>query len=216
MIALELTLIRHGRSVADDEDVIEGGGYDAPLSDTGRAQARLLAERLAGENYRPDILFASPLLRAREVAEIVGAKLGASVSLDARLAEQHLGRISRLTREEAARVHPLPPDGPRTYVPVPDGESLLDQQERVLRFYCELLDKHLADSVCVVAHGGTVGCLLRIIYGQPVRSAMIGRDMFRFVSGDTGVSRLVIDGPNCVTTRFLNDDSHLRGAGPRI
>ena len=33
-----LTLIRHGRSRADDEGVHEGR-YDSPLTDTGRAQA---------------------------------------------------------------------------------------------------------------------------------------------------------------------------------
>jgi broad specificity phosphatase PhoE len=66
---MELVLIRHGRSTADDDNLIEGGGYDAPLSVEGRRQAGLLTERLTREGYRFDVLFSSPLQRAREVAE---------------------------------------------------------------------------------------------------------------------------------------------------
>ena len=37
---MQITLMRHGRSRADDEMVHEGR-YDAPLTDIGRAQVRL-------------------------------------------------------------------------------------------------------------------------------------------------------------------------------
>lgn len=33
---MDLVLIRHGRSDGDDEGVVEGGGYDAPLTEEGR------------------------------------------------------------------------------------------------------------------------------------------------------------------------------------
>lgn len=39
---MNLTLLRHGRSRADDEDVHEGR-YNSPLTDVGRAQAQALA-----------------------------------------------------------------------------------------------------------------------------------------------------------------------------
>ncbi len=40
---LSITFLRHGRSRADDENVIEGR-YDSPLTETGQAQARARAE----------------------------------------------------------------------------------------------------------------------------------------------------------------------------
>ena len=43
MSTLHLTLLRHGRSRADDENVHEGR-YDSPLTAVGRAQAVALAE----------------------------------------------------------------------------------------------------------------------------------------------------------------------------
>lgn len=212
---LELVLIRHGRSTADDEGVIEGGGYDAPLSEEGRRQAQLLAVRLVREGYRFDVLFASPLRRAREVAEMVSAAVGSAVVFDDRLRELHTGAIAGLPAAEADRLNPRPPGGHRTYVPIPGGESTLDQYARVLRFYCELVDRHMDDRVCIVGHGGTLSHLLRIIYGLPMNSPRTGTGYCRFVSGDTAVSRLTINGPQDIVTHFLNDESHLRGAVPR-
>ncbi|MDP3487401.1 MAG: phosphoglycerate mutase family protein, partial [Bacillota bacterium] len=43
---MELLIIRHGRSQGDDENRVEGGGWDAPLTEKGRAQATKLAQRL--------------------------------------------------------------------------------------------------------------------------------------------------------------------------
>ncbi len=50
-----LTLIRHGRSRADDEGVHEGR-YDSPLTDTGRAQAEKRGQYLLaqGTKYQLD------------------------------------------------------------------------------------------------------------------------------------------------------------------
>lgn len=211
---MELVLIRHGRSVADDEDVIEGGGYDAPLSDEGRRQAQLLAARLLGEGYRFDVLYASPLKRAREVADTVGQALGITPVFDDRLREMHTGRIAGLKHEAAELIHPAPPGGHRVYTPIPGGESAVDHYARTLAFYCELLDRHSSDSVCIVSHGGTLAHILRIVYGVPIAEPTHFKGHL-FSHGDTGVSRLTIRGPHDVVTRFLNDDSHLRGAEPR-
>jgi len=140
---LELLLIRHGRSRADDEGRIEGGGYDAPLTDAGLRQAQALAGRLEAEAYRLDVLFSSPLCRAKQVADIVSKTVDVAVTVDARLAEQHTGRIAGLTFEEARSVQPVPEGGFRTYVPIPGGESLYDQLSRVMHFYADLLDHHM-------------------------------------------------------------------------
>lgn len=212
---MELVLIRHGRSTADDDNVVEGGGYDAPLSQEGRHQAQLLTARLVSEGYHFDALYASPLKRAREVAESVAAALGLPVRFDARLSEMHTGKIAGLPHAEAAVINPAPPGGHRTYVPIPGGESTIDHYSRTLQLYCEMMDHHQHDSVCIIAHGGTLGHLLRIIYGTPVNAPVVSHGYLQFRHGDTAISRLTVNGPQDVLTHFLNDDSHLRGAGPR-
>lgn len=75
MTPLHLTLLRHGRSRADDEGVHEGR-YDSPLTDVGRAQARSLAAYWAAHPPGFDRAYTSTLRRATETAAIVTAPLG--------------------------------------------------------------------------------------------------------------------------------------------
>ena len=65
-----ILLARHGETDDNIEPIRIQGSVDTPLNDTGRAQARELAERVAGEGLQA--LYCSQLSRARETAEIVG------------------------------------------------------------------------------------------------------------------------------------------------
>jgi broad specificity phosphatase PhoE len=208
---MELLLIRHGRSLGDDLNRIEGAGWDAPLTEVGLAQATLLAQRLAGEGFRADILFSSPLARARRTAEVIATALAIAPVLDQRLAELHTGVLGGLTREQANALIPEPAGGHRSYVRIPKGESKIDHLGRVLAFYSELVDKHMEKRVCVVAHGGTLSALLQVIYALPLWSPYQD-PRFGFRTGDTGVHRLTIQ-PGRVVTHFLNDTAHLRSPG---
>jgi phosphohistidine phosphatase len=62
-----LDIVRHAEAEAG------GAAGDAPraLSDGGRRAMAVLAETLAKESWRPDRIFSSPLLRARQTAEIL-------------------------------------------------------------------------------------------------------------------------------------------------
>lgn len=80
------------------------GKTDIPLSEVGRAQARMLAERLRDRGITQ--IYASDLSRARETAEIVGLALGVSrLGFDPRLRERGFGCFEGLTREECAERH---------------------------------------------------------------------------------------------------------------
>ncbi len=83
-------LARHGETNDNLEPVRVQGFTDTPLNDTGRAQARRLAERVADSGFRS--LWCSDLSRARETAEIAGARIGLEPRLDARLREANRGR----------------------------------------------------------------------------------------------------------------------------
>jgi probable phosphoglycerate mutase len=75
------------------------GHTDVPLNDTGRAQARELADRLKGAGIAGAV--ASDLSRAHETARIVAAELGISVAyVDHRLRERRYGVFEGLTRVE--------------------------------------------------------------------------------------------------------------------
>lgn len=96
---LLLTLVRHA-STALNEARRYQGWCDPPLSGRGRAEARRLAERLAGERFTRVV--ASDLLRARDTAGI--ALPGAEVLPDPRLREMDFGAWDRLTYPEAERL----------------------------------------------------------------------------------------------------------------
>lgn len=67
---MRLIIMRHGESPS----VVEAGvksDEERPLSDKGRQDARQQAGRLAEKGYVPDLILASPLLRAQQTAHEV-------------------------------------------------------------------------------------------------------------------------------------------------
>jgi probable phosphoglycerate mutase len=88
-------LARHGQTAYNLEGRFQGQ-QAVPLDDTGREQAGELAERAAagvGGGIRIPFaaLWCSPLLRARETAEIVSARIGLQAREDPRLMETDAG-----------------------------------------------------------------------------------------------------------------------------
>lgn len=100
---MALWFARHGQSTWNAEGRWQGQA-DPPLSARGRAQAERLAEQLAGAGVA--LLAASDLARARETAEIVGARLGLAPHLDPALREHDVGAWSGLTHAEIERRWP--------------------------------------------------------------------------------------------------------------
>jgi broad specificity phosphatase PhoE len=92
-----LLLVRHGETDWNAERRWQGHA-DVPLNERGRDQAERLAEEL--ENARVDAVYSSDLSRARETAEIVGARLGVPVVLDPALREIDVGSREGLTWPE--------------------------------------------------------------------------------------------------------------------
>ncbi|HEV7688053.1 MAG TPA: histidine phosphatase family protein, partial [Acidimicrobiia bacterium] len=79
-----IVFARHGQT-APNRDGLVLGRADPELTDEGRRQAELLAAVLAEEPVAR--VLTSPLLRARETAEAIGAACGVPVAVDERLVE---------------------------------------------------------------------------------------------------------------------------------
>jgi broad specificity phosphatase PhoE len=118
-------LIRHGETEWSREGR-HTGRTDLPLLPEGVVQARALAATVAGFDFAA--VFTSPLVRARETAELAGLGRGAVVDPD--LAEWDYGAYEGITTAEIRTGRPgwdLFGDG------VPDGESTADVAARVDR-----------------------------------------------------------------------------------
>lgn len=187
---IRIVFMRHGRSLADDEHVIEGR-YDALLTDVGRDQARRRGDELAKENVAFDALIASPLKRAAETAQIVGGALGLNVEFDADWMEKDNGPVAGLPYDVARAKYPVPdfhnPFEPHV-VSANAGESTWAFQSRAARAL-ESVIRRGPGHYLVVAHGGILNAALRCIVGaQP---PVTGQGIY-FGFGDLG----------CAKTRF--------------
>jgi broad specificity phosphatase PhoE len=157
-----IVLVRHGET-NDNLDPLRFQGFtDTPLNDTGRAQAHEVAQRLAHRKPAASSLWTSDLSRARETASIIGDRLGLQPRPDARLREASRGRWEGYTFAEIER------DEPELYASwreaparwrFPDGESLLEQQQRVTDALTEI---HAGGELpaLVVCHGGSIRVML--------------------------------------------------------
>jgi broad specificity phosphatase PhoE len=153
-------LARHGQTNDNREPIRVQGFTDTPLNDTGRRQAAELAERVAGDGIRS--LWASDLSRARETAEIVGARIGLTPSLDERLREAFRGRW------EGHRFIDIARQEPELYAAwlragedfrFPGGESLREQMDRVTAAL-EEIHRSAELPALVVCHGGSIRVML--------------------------------------------------------
>jgi 2,3-bisphosphoglycerate-dependent phosphoglycerate mutase len=156
-------IARHGET---DDNIVRRfqGWLDTRLNDTGRRQAFALGARLADREEPIASLWASDLSRARETAEIAGAALGLRPILDWRLREGYRGRWEGLLMDDVERDEPELYDAWMRDDPsfrFPEGESLRDQQDRVL---AALHDIHARGPLpaLAVCHGGSIRVMLAL------------------------------------------------------
>ena len=165
---MRLLLIRHAEPVANVAGIVAGPRGCTGLTETGRAQAAALAERLKGEALAPDVVYSSVLPRAVETAELLRAALaGAEVVQDCELCELHPGECDGLTWDEQVRRYG-PAEGRGADTPIsPGGESLRGFDRRVRAAVERLVAMHPDQFVVVVSHGGFISAATLALLGVP-------------------------------------------------
>ncbi|MFC4427781.1 histidine phosphatase family protein [Deinococcus navajonensis] len=159
-MTLELTLLRHGRSRADDEGVHEGR-YDSPLTEVGRAQALALARHWQAHPPGFDRAYCSTLARAHSTAKLVCDALALPLTPSDLLREWDNGPLAGLTREVALEKYPIPAFRHELDAYTRDGgESQAAIRARALQAL-ELLWRGGGERLLVVSHGGFLNSMLR-------------------------------------------------------
>jgi len=210
---VKLLLIRHGESVGNGEGRMQGQ-FDSPLSDRGRDQARALLVRLQGEGWKPAVIYSSDLCRAAETAGILAAGLDAPVTLDVRLREYDIGILSGVVWREVEVLYPelwrkLQLRDESSVIPGEEG--LATFHERLSSMAADILSAHQeAETVAVVAHGGSLGMILVYLLHLAPRRPL----PFRF---DNASLSIVDIGPHGTRLALLNCTCHLNdGAVPAV
>ena len=147
-------MARHGETDWNVERRVQGKS-DRPLNDTGRAQARALAEALEEEPL--DAIYSSDLVRAHETARFVAERKGLGVTVVPDLREKDFGTWEGLTDIEIRRRFPDASTGPSWG----DGETPHELSSRVLAALERIAEAHPGGRVLVVSHGGPLRAVLR-------------------------------------------------------
>jgi len=145
-------LVRHGQTEWNRVERFRGRA-DIPLNETGVAQAKALALRLA--SWAIAAVYSSPLQRTRATGKAIARQLGLEVEPLEGLIDIDYGALQGLTPEEAEQRYP---DIYRQWlrephlVHFPQGESLAQLRERVLESLPELAESHQGETVVLVGH----------------------------------------------------------------
>lgn len=143
-------LVRHGQTDYNARHLFQGSS-DIPLNETGREQAHHALDHVADIGW--DVVVSSPLLRARETAEIIAADHGIPLGpSDARLSEIDWGAAEGQDVTEMEARHPG-----RSFPGREDDQAVADRGYDALE---DLERRFPGQSVLVVAHGTIIRYLL--------------------------------------------------------
>ncbi len=154
-----ILLARHGETRENKERRFQGQ-KDVPLNDRGREQARELAAAVEAENVA--VIYTSPLVRARETAEIVAERVGRDIREDERLKEVDVGDWQDRLKADVERDDPEGWAGFKAAgedFRFPGGESFAEQQERVISALVDVTQRGELPAL-LVCHRGVIRCAL--------------------------------------------------------
>ena len=159
-------LLRHGEHGLLGR-VMAGRMPGVGMTERGRAEIAAQAERLAGEKIAA--IYASPLQRTRETAEIVAERLGLPIGFRDDLIELDFGEWTGATFD-SIRADPRWQawSTQRSLATIPGGESMRAVQQRVVAAVVELNERHLHETVVLVSHGDVIRSALVYALGMPL------------------------------------------------
>lgn len=182
-------LCRHGQTFHNREGRMQGQ-TESDLTPLGRAQAGAMGDLLFDLIQRDPPadwrIVASPLRRARDTAETIGARLGLPVEFEDRLMEISVGDWSNRLREEVKAENPALLIDREWAFKSPNGETYEAIMARISGWLAEQAPEP-ERRLIVVSHG-IAGWMLRGAYGGLSREQVISLDtpqdaIFRLSNG---------------------------------
>ncbi|HNS01558.1 MAG TPA: histidine phosphatase family protein [Anaerolineae bacterium] len=212
-----LLLLRHGETEWNLSGRWQGQAADTELTDLGRQQARLAANRL--RSYPINVIYSSDLLRASETAQIIGQALGLTPIPESALRELDIGAWTGLTWAEIRERYPEQAAAMSAGQDVPrgGGESLGELQDRLAAAAQNIVSRHPGDTVLVVSHGAALRSLVAHVLGasldQMHRIAILGNTALSVVQMRDGHLRLVSYNDTAHLDNGLFQAANAEGAG---
>lgn len=193
-------LLRHGEHGLLGK-VLAGRMPGVVLTERGRAEIAAVAERLAGDNVTA--LYASPLDRTRESAEIISERLGLPIRFRDDVIELDYGEWTGATFD-AIRADPLWQQWSRmrSIARIPGGETMREVQRRIVEALLDLHATHPEETIAIVSHGDVIRAALVFALGMPL-------DFYNRIEVSQGSINTVRIEPNAVRVLRINERPQL-------
>lgn len=201
----KLILVRHGESTWNVKGLVQGR-QDPSLSQKGKKQARMLAERF--KDVLIHAIYSSNQKRAVETAKITADAKNLSVKTLGGLGELSFGewegrRFLEIANGYSSMLELWIKKGCASSVR--GAEPLLDFQSRAVSSLEEIVRGYDTGNVLVVTHGGVIGIFLCYLLNLDISQ------MWRFRFSNCSVSEIQFFKNNSSRVSLLNDTSHLAG-----
>ena len=158
---MKIILIRHGESEANvAERINDNPARIVNLTERGKAQAESASNSLRALRFTH--AYASEFPRAQQTADILLCHLTCPLNIDARLNERRSGMdglavhvFNELVRPDPLRIKPE------------QGESFLEQMERLRGFLDEIATRHPDGMILAVSHENPILAALSLTADNP-------------------------------------------------
>lgn len=198
---MEIYITRHSKTIWNQEHRLQGW-QDSPLLQEGREDAVALHHRI--KELPISICYSSPITRAKETSKILFPST--EILYDDRLKEMNFGDYEGcfvkdlLKKEDYYRLWHQPSED----LSLPNGETFLDVQNRLLDFLHDLYNKHEKDTVFLTMHGMAFIVLRAIMTNTKIEDMASINTVVRGCS----LTKVQYDGTT-FTIEYLGDENHL-------
>ena len=164
---MDVFLVRHGSNDYLAKALLAGRLPNVHLNDEGRAEAQRLAATLATAGIQR--IFSSPLERSVQTAEPTAKRLNLQIEVAPEILEINFGDwtgkpIRDLDRDPAWKNFNLYRSGTR----IPNGETMLETQTRMVAFLEELRRENPNQTVALFSHGDPIKSVFAYYLGIPL------------------------------------------------
>lgn len=203
MSKIHIFVARHGETEYNRIGKLQGRGIDAPLNETGKSQAKCLADYLT--NYEATSIISSSLTRAWQTASFYEEKTKLTLQKNRDLDEMDFGDFEGISMKEIVQELNDVQNGWKSgdvSLKIPGGESpreVFGRADAAARSYINGAD---SQTIMLFVHGRLIRILLSEWLGYGLKN------MHKVEHGNGAVNHLVLENGSFEPV-YLNKTDHL-------
>jgi len=161
---MKLIIVRHGKTIENEQGIMQGQGIGGTLSELGIKQSKEIAEKLKPKKINK--IYSSDLSRCMDTTkEIIRFHQEVPVEFIKDLRERDFGEFTgRRKKDFGFDAKTLIGD----ILETKEGEQIESVIERVGNFFNELKQKHTKDNILIVGHNAINKIIISLILNKPL------------------------------------------------